>query len=141
MKFAGQTQDHPLASLAQFKQIKPEGGDFVTAALAAGGVQNPMLTMASMGVSADHWCVPVDASDGKATVEAEIESPSGHQALKYSTIQIESFETGNKNKFKNAQEESNFLDGLLSTAEPSAAASRNGIRYRIPDRQSKIRYH
>jgi hypothetical protein len=107
--FAGQKQEHPLASLEQTKQIKPEGGDFVTQALAAADIKNPMLTMASMGVSADNWCVPADASDGTATVEAEIETPSGHQALKHSTIQIESYETGSKKAFKDTQELSNFL--------------------------------
>ena len=63
VKNSGQTQNHPLASLAQFKQMKPEGGDFVTAALAAGGIKNPLLTTATMGVSADNWCAPADASD------------------------------------------------------------------------------
>jgi hypothetical protein len=109
VKFAGQKQDHALASLAQYKQIKPEGGDFVTQALAAADIKNPLLTMASMGVSADNWCVPVDTSDGAATVEAEVETPSGHQALKHSTIQIESFETGSKKAFKDTQELSVFL--------------------------------
>lgn len=109
VKFSGQSQDHALASLAQFKQVKPEGGDFVTAVLAAGGIQNPLRTTASMGVSADHWCVPVDAGDGKATVEAEIETSTGHQKLKSATIQIESYETGSKKTFKDSVEMSNFL--------------------------------
>src|SRR5271169_2341064 len=96
IQFAGHSDVHPLASLSEFKQIKPEGGDFVTAALSAGGVRLPdaMKTMASLGASADHWCVPVDANDGTVTVEAEAESPSGRQVLSSSTIQIESFETG-----------------------------------------------
>lgn len=109
VKFAGQAQDHALAPLAHFKQIKPEGGDFVTQVLASVDIKNPMLTMASMGVSAEKWCVPADARDGKVTVEGEIESPAGHQALKRSTIQIESFDTGSKKVFKDAEEESNFL--------------------------------
>jgi hypothetical protein len=109
VKFAGHDQDHALASLAQYKQIKPEGGDFVTQVLASADIKNPMLTMASMGASADRWCVPVDANDGKATVDGEIDSPAGHQTLKRTTIQIESFETGSKKVFKNTQEESNFL--------------------------------
>jgi hypothetical protein len=119
VKFAGQKQDHELASLAQFKRIKPEGGDFVTAVTAAAGVKNPFLTMASMGVSADHWCAPVDARDGTATMEAEVETPSGHQALKSSTIQIESFETGSKKEFKDSQELSNFL--MVYYRQPSPA--------------------
>ena len=37
VKFAGKSQVFPAAALAEWKQIKPEGGDFVTAALAAAG--------------------------------------------------------------------------------------------------------
>ena len=107
--YAGQKQEHALAPMAQYKKIKPEGGDFVTQVLAAADIKNPLLTMASMGVSADKWCVPVDASDGKATVDAEVETPSGHQTLKPATIQIESFETGSKKAFKDTQEMSTFL--------------------------------
>ncbi len=109
VKFAGQSQDHALASLAQFKQIKPEGGDFVTAVLAAASLKNPLLTMASMGVSADNWCVPADAQDGTATVEGEIETPGGKQKQKPAKIQIESFETGSKRSFKDSEEASSFL--------------------------------
>jgi hypothetical protein len=119
VKFAGQSQDHALAPLAQTKQIKPEGGDFVTAALAAGGIKNPLLTTASMGVSADNWCVPVDASDGTATVEAELETPSGHKTLKAATIQIESFETGSKKPFKDANELSEFLQTYYRQPHPA----------------------
>ena len=129
--FAGQNQDYALASLAQYKQIKPEGGDFVTQVLAAADIKNPLLTMASMGVSADHWCVPDDANDGKATVETEIESPAGHQALKNTTIQIESYETGNKKAFKDTQELSNFV--MVYYRQPNPARL-------LPAMQSAIEY-
>ena len=119
VKNSGQTQNHPLASLAQFKQMKPEGGDFVTAALAAGGIKNPLLTTATMGVSADNWCAPADASDGTATVEAEVETPSGHQKLNPSTIQIESFQTGSKKLFKDADELGNFLQVYYRQPNPA----------------------
>jgi hypothetical protein len=138
--FAGQKQDHALAALAQYKQIKPEGGDFVTAVLASADIKNPLLTTASMGVSADHWCVPVDASDGTATVEAEVETPSGRMTLKSSTIQIESFETGSKKVFKDPQELNDFtmsyyrqpnparlLPALLSFAADSKAGYSRGV--------------
>jgi len=119
IKFAGQSQAHSLAPLAQFKQIKPEGGDFVTAALAAASLKNPLLTMVSLGVTADSWCVPADAADGEATVEAEVESPSCHQALKKAQIQIESFETGSKRPFKDAEEVGNFFETYYR--QPNAA--------------------
>jgi hypothetical protein len=109
VQFAGQSQDHLLTSLAQIKQIKPEGGDFVTAALGAAGIKNPLLTLSTLGVSADNWCVPADAQDGTATIEAEIESPGGHQKQKPSKIQIASFETGSKRSFKDTEEVSSFL--------------------------------
>src|SRR5277367_190850 len=80
-QFAGHSDVHGLASPADFKKIKPEGGDFVAAALGAAGLKTPeaMKSMASLAVSADHWCVPADAADGIATVEVEVESPGGHQ--------------------------------------------------------------
>jgi hypothetical protein len=119
VNFAGQKQEYPLAALAQFKQIKPEGGDFVTQALAAGGIKNPMMTMASLGVSVDSWCVPVNATDGTATVEAEIETPSGHHVPKPATIQIESFETGSKRTFKDSKEHSEFSQTYYRQPNPA----------------------
>jgi hypothetical protein len=111
VEFAGHSDIHPLASLSEFKRIKPEGGDFVAAALGAAGIKPPetIKTMASLGTSADRWCVPNDAIDGIATMKAEVESPSGHQTLNSSTIHIESFETGSKKSFKNAEELGVFL--------------------------------
>jgi hypothetical protein len=109
VKFSGQKQEHMLAALAQFKKIKPEGGDFVTQALAAGGVENPMLTMASLGVSSENWCVPADAQDGIAVIEGEIETPAGKKKQTSAKIQIESFNTGSTRPFKNTEEMSKFL--------------------------------
>jgi hypothetical protein len=109
VEFAGHTDSHPLSPLAAIKQIKPEGGDFVTAALNSANIPNPILTMASLGTSADKWCAPADAQDGTAIFEAETESPGGHQKQTRTKIQIESFETGSKRIFKDAEEVSNFL--------------------------------
>jgi len=119
VKYAGQSQDHPPAPIATYKQIKPEGGDFVTAALGAAGIQNPMLTMATLGVSADNWCAPVDAADGIATVEAEVETPSGHQNLKRTTVLIESYETGSRKSFKNIAELSSLLQVYYRQPNPA----------------------
>ncbi len=109
VEFAGHTDSFPLAPLAGVKQVKPEGGDFVTAALASANIQNPIPTMASLGASADHWCVPDDAQDSIATIEAEIETPSDNEKLARAKIQIESFEAGSKRTFKDAEEVSQFL--------------------------------
>lgn len=120
VRFAGHSDSHPLASLSEFKQIKPEGGDFVVAVLNAAGVKPPEIakTVASLGASVDHWCVPVDANDGTATVEAGIESPSGHHALKHSTIKIESFDTGSKKSFT-SKEFSSFLQTYYRQPNPA----------------------
>jgi hypothetical protein len=40
VQFAGHSDSHPLASPSAFKQIKPEGGDFVAAALGVAGVKH-----------------------------------------------------------------------------------------------------
>ena len=121
VQFAGHTDIHALTSPSEFKQIKPEGGDFVMGALGAAGLKLPerMKSMASLGISPDHWCVPNDAGDGTATVEAEVESPSGHQALSSSTIQIESFETGSKKSFKDAKEIDVFLQTYYRQPNPA----------------------
>jgi len=120
VRFAGRSDEYPIAPPSDFKRIKPEGGDFVAGALAAAGLKVPeeMRSMVSLGVSANHWCVPPNAEDGTATVEAEIEPPSGHQTLK-SSIRIESFETGNKKTFKDTDEFGNFLQTYYRHPNPA----------------------
>jgi hypothetical protein len=121
VEFAGHNSVYPSASPSGFKKIKPEGSDFVSAALSAGGVKLPdgMKTMASLGASADHWCAPADASDGTATVWAETESPGGHQVLGSSAVQVESFETGSKKAFKDSQEMGAFLQTYYRQPNPA----------------------
>lgn len=139
VQFAGRSDNHPLSSPSQFKQIKPEGGDFVTAALEAGGVEQPAntKTMASLAASAEHWCAPADAVDGTATVEAEVESPSGHQVLKSSTIYIESFETGSKKSFKDAEELGTFLQTYYR--QPNPARLLPALQFMIADQTQDSR--
>ncbi len=121
VQFAGHSDAHPLAATSEFKQIKPEGGDFVAGALNAAGLNLPdsFKSTASLGASADRWCAPVDAVDGTATVEAQVESAGGHQVLSSSTIQIESFETGSKKSFKNDQEFEAFLQTYYRQPNPA----------------------
>jgi hypothetical protein len=119
VEFAGQKQDSPLAPFAGSKQIKPEGGDLVTQALAAGNVQNPLLSMVSLAASANKWCVPDDAQDGTATFDVEIESPAGHQKEARTKIQIESFETGSKHEFKDDAEIEGFVSRYYSHPNPA----------------------
>jgi hypothetical protein len=119
VRFNGKTEDNALAAVAETKQIKPEGGDFVTETLAAANIKNPMLTMASLGASAAIWCVPADAADGTATVEAEVESPSGHQNETAAKVQIESFETGSKMTFKGLEGMGNFMQSYYRQPNPA----------------------
>ncbi len=121
VQFAGHSDVHLAALPSDFKQIKLEGGDFVAAALGVAGVKTPeaMKTMASLAASSDRWCAPVDATDGIATVEAEVESPGGHQAQSSSTIRIESFETGSKKSFKDAEELGTFLQTYYRQPNPA----------------------
>ena len=121
VQFAGHSDAHPLAAPSEFKQIKPEGGDFVAGALDAAGLKLPdsFKTMVGLGASAEHWCAPADAADGTATVSAEVESPSGHQVLNSSTIQIESFETGSKKSFKDEEEVGKFLQSYYRQPNPA----------------------
>ena len=107
--FAGQVQDHAVATLAAIKEIKPEGGDFVTAVLNSANIENPLPSIASLGASADGWCVPDDAQDGTATINAEIDSPKGREKLKTAAIQIESFETGARHEFENDKEPNDLV--------------------------------
>jgi hypothetical protein len=133
VEFARQSQDHALTALAQFKQIKPEGGDLVTAALGAAGIKNPLLTMATVGVSADDWCVPAEAQDGEAVIEADVESPGGRQKQSRAKIQIESMETGSKRSFKDDQEFSAFL--MSYHVQPNPARLYPALLYFTADRK------
>jgi len=116
---AGHTDSHDLAPLAGIKQVKPEGGDFVTAVWGAANIRNPIPAPASLGASADSWCVPADAQDGTATIDAEVETPGGRQKLSRTKIQIESFEAGSKRAFKNEDESESFLMNYHGQPHPA----------------------
>lgn len=121
VNFAGHVDVHPLADLSAFKKIKPEGGDFVAAALGAAGVEQPEATktFASLGISGDHWCAPIDPDDGAAAVEVAVAYPGGHDALPPSTIQVESFDTGSKRSFKDVEEFGAFLQTYYRQPNPA----------------------
>jgi hypothetical protein len=119
VELAGQKQDFPLAPFAGTKQLKPEGADAVQQITAAANIQIPSLSMASMGASAANWCVPADAQDGSAVIDAEIESPAGHEKLIRATIPVESFATGSQRAFKDAEELENFTIGYHYQPNPA----------------------
>jgi hypothetical protein len=117
--YRGQVLELESSALGQIKQIKPEGGDFVTHALAAADIKNPFLLMTSLGISADSWCVPADAQDGSVTVEGAIETPIGHQRLRGTTVRIETIDSGSKRGFKDIQELESFLSSYYRHPNPS----------------------
>jgi hypothetical protein len=121
VRLTGHSDFYPPTPLSEFKRIKPQGGDFVNEALSSAGVKEPaeMESMASLGVSDARWCVPDDAADGTATVEAEVDSPSGHQVLSPASIHIESFQTGSKKAFKDMTELGAFLQTYYRQPNPA----------------------
>jgi hypothetical protein len=119
VEFAGQTQSHPLAPLAGIKQIGPGGVDVIAQVMAAAHVKDEFPKIHSIGASTDNWCVPADAQDGTAVIDAEVETPGGHEKLARAKIQIESFETGSKRSFKNDEEIEAFLMGYHYQPNPA----------------------
>jgi hypothetical protein len=115
------TDSRPLSPLVAVKQIKPQGADFVAGALGAAGIKMPpsMQTMASLGVSADSWCVADDAVGGSATVQVEVEFSGGHKTITSPAIPIESFETGSKKSFKDIQEMDAFSRSYYRQPNPA----------------------
>src|SRR5215472_9745200 len=87
---AGAHAEIPLQPSTSSKLLRPEGADFVEDALAAGGLRSPLPTTGVLSASASKWCVPLDASDGKATFSADVELSGKHTQLKPNTIRIES---------------------------------------------------
>ncbi len=121
VRFAGQTVPHGHAPLAYIKRMKPEGGDFVARALAAGGVKAPdaIRSLASLGISASNWCVPVDAQDGSASVTATIEPSGGKRVVVSSTVEVETFAMGSQKKFKDVQAFGQFLQTYYQEPHPA----------------------
>jgi hypothetical protein len=95
VEFAGETQEHPLAPLGGVKQLKPGGADIPMNDPTSVGVL-PDSSTVSLGASAESWCVPANAQDGTANIDAEIDSPSGHQKLARTKIPVEGFATGSR---------------------------------------------
>jgi hypothetical protein len=119
IRFAGHTDDFPLAAFAQTHPIKPEGGDFVSDVLAVAGIANPIPSMAVLGVSAANWCVPADAADGEASIEGEAATPSGTVKLATQAIKIESFATGAKFVFKDIEAQSKWTMTYYRQPQPA----------------------
>jgi hypothetical protein len=139
VRFAGHTESYGSAPMSHFKRIKPEGGDFVSGALAAGGIKAPdsIRTMASLGASASHWCVPADARDGVANLEVTIEAPGPTQVSVSSTAGIETFATGRQKKFNDAEEFGRFIQTYYH--QPSPARLLPAIEFMVTEQSKQPR--
>jgi hypothetical protein len=119
IRFAGRTDEIPMGVFGQTHPVKPEGGDFVTEVLSAANVENPMQSMALLGVSNKSWCVPADAGDGQVTIDGEAATPSGAIKLATAQVKVESWATGSQTAFKSLEEEGNWSAGYYRHPEPA----------------------
>ena len=120
------------------KQVKPEGGDFVTEALAAGGVKNPMLSTASIAASKAKWCMPVDTESGTATIQATVETSDGKSfSLNPRKIEVTTFDSSRKNvPFKDMSTFGPWLQHYHS--EPDPAELLPGLRIVASDDKARL---
>lgn len=92
--YGGHVRRFPPEPPETIKQIKPEGGDFVTQVLGAAGIKNPLTSMASMAASRAEWCVPADAKDGLARIYGSAVTADGTRVpFNTHTIEIRTFQS------------------------------------------------
>ena len=136
--FAGHTQIFTPEPPEAVKQGKPEGGDFVTQALAVAGVKGPVLSMASIAASRAKWCVPVDAQDGTAMIRATVVSLDGKSvALKPKSIAVKTFDTSRKNPpFKDMNTFGPWLQHYHAAPDPAELLL--GLRIVASDEKARL---
>ena len=110
--------DFPVQPAAASKLIKPDGGDFVTGALATAGIKNPLESTGSLAVSAARWCVPLDAAEGTARVTVNVTLNNKTRKLDEVSVQIESLGAAAAKSFKHMQELGSWMDSYHSHPEP-----------------------
>jgi hypothetical protein len=122
----------------EVRQVKPEGGDFVTEALAAGGVKNPMLSMASIASSRAKWCMPVDTEGGTATIRATVETSDGKSfSLNPRKIDLNTFDSSRKNvPFKDMSAFVPWLQHYHSAPDPAELLP--GLRIVASDDKARL---
>jgi len=120
------------------KQVKPEGGDFVTEALAAGGVKNPLSSTASIAASRAKWCMPGDTEGGTATIRATVETSDGKSfSLNPRKIDLKTFDSSRKNvPFKDMSTFGPWLQHYHSAPDP--AELRPGLRIVASDNKARF---
>jgi hypothetical protein len=120
-RFLGKTETFSAEPAQAIKQIKPEGGDFVTQTLGVAGVNNPTLSLASLAASRARWCAPLDAADGTATVQGKATAPDGKAvSFKPRRIDVRTFETARKQpRFKDSHELGEWMMEYYAAPDPA----------------------
>ena len=88
VRFSAHTVELPLAPAATIKQVKLDGSDFVSAALAAGGVHYDLPTGGTIAASTSHWCVPAEAAAGTVEIRAVVSNGDKQKPLGPVTLPI-----------------------------------------------------
>jgi hypothetical protein len=99
--YAGHDTVVPMAAAVGFKRIKPEGTDFVQAALNAGNVKYEVPTSGTIAASVDKWCVPADATAGEVKIDGVVMNGGKRTALKSMSLRVSSPENPGKPPFTN----------------------------------------
>jgi hypothetical protein len=121
LTFGTSGQTFTAEPLQALKQVKPEGGDFVTEALEAGGVKNPILSTASIAASHARWCVPPDSVSGTVIIRGTVERPNDTLfSLDTRTVSVQSFEASLKSvPFKDMTTFGGWLQHYHAAPEPA----------------------
>lgn len=121
VEYGDQEQIFAAEPAQAIKQIKPEGGDFVTSALGAAGIKNPFPSMASMAASRSRWCVADNAKDGIARIAGSVTTADGKNVrLTSRAIDLMTFESArNKPLFTSMENIGPWLQSYYASPDPA----------------------
>jgi hypothetical protein len=121
IQVAGKTEAFEVARPQVLKDLKPEGGDFVTEALGVAGIKNPIPGLVTVAVPPARWCVPLDVSDGRATITGEVVTTNGRSiSLKSRSILVKTFATARRTTpFKTPDELGAWLQRYYLSPDPA----------------------
>lgn len=138
---AGKVQVFTAEPSQVVKQIKPEGGDFVTQALGVAGIKNPIQSLASLAVSPAKWCAPADIQDAAATVKGAVILRDGNRvSLDTRKIGVKTFEAARKQPaFTDMKALGAWVQGYHRAPDPAQLLP--GLRLVAADEVVKSRYN
>jgi len=147
LTIGGKVQSFAVEPAQAIKQVKLEGGDFVSQVLGVAGIKIPVHSTASLAASRARWCVPTDVQDGTATVVARTVLGDGTSfALNSRTIRVKTFEAARKQPaftdmgtlgpwllvYHMAPDPAQLLTGLrIAAADPDARSGYNLMAFFI----------